>query len=210
MNITKALALKANKNSTVEHIKGIHGPPALHGIPQNQDSARMTVNVCILSAKKNLPVEAGLRDTVQDIKLIIQAKEGIAPDEFDLVFAGKALSEDRTLDSLDLLHEEATFHLVPHPKDHLSVIVDMSGRRVSLGAKLWYMVRDIKAIVGAMMSAPVMSMHMVYQGKLLEDRKILACYDIADGSVLQLVSPSAPFQTFVKEVKNKECAGRIE
>ncbi|KAI6693576.1 hypothetical protein NL676_021286 [Syzygium grande] len=227
LKITKTVALRARRDSTVKHIKasiqdkeqidersqelffggshledgkrlvdyGIHGDSTLHLILR--DSTRITVNVEISSTQKNLLVEARRQDTVRNVKLMIQAKEGIRPDEFTLVFGGKVLVEDRTLASLDLL-PEPTFHLVYHPKDDVSVIVDTSSRRVTLGAKSWYTVRDVKAIVGAMMSAQVMSSDMVYQGRQLEDHATLACYNIADGSVLQLVSPSAPFQIFVK------------
>ncbi|KAK3416657.1 hypothetical protein EUGRSUZ_H02424 [Eucalyptus grandis] len=85
------------------------------------------------------------QDTVQDVKLKIQAKEGISPDEIVLMFWGKMLAEDKNLASLDLPHEP-TFDLVVRPKDDVSVIVDMSGRRVTLGVKFWYIVAYVKAL----------------------------------------------------------------
>ncbi|KAF8015836.1 hypothetical protein BT93_H1396 [Corymbia citriodora subsp. variegata] len=186
---------------------GIHSCPTLHVFLQ--DLATITLNVQILSTQKNLQVEARNQDTVQDVKLMIQAKEGILPHEFDLIFGGKVVAQDRILASLDLL-QDRTFHLVFHPKDDVSIIVDMSSHRVPLGAKFWYTVCDVKAMVGAMMSAQVMSWHMVYQGKQLEDHKTLACYNIADGSVLQLISPyAAPFQIFVKCWNGKTVALQV-
>ncbi|KAF8015840.1 hypothetical protein BT93_H1399 [Corymbia citriodora subsp. variegata] len=118
---------------------------------------------------------------------MIQAKEGIRTDEFALVFSGKVLVEERTLASLDLL-PEPTFHLVFHPNDDVSVIVNMSGRRVTLGVKSWYTVRDVKAIVTALMSVQVTRWSKMYQGMLLEHSRTLASYNIADGSVLELVA----------------------
>ncbi|KAF8015837.1 hypothetical protein BT93_H1397 [Corymbia citriodora subsp. variegata] len=232
LKIIKTVALKAGRDSTVKHIKaliqdkeqidehsqllffggdhlgdgkrlvdyGIHSDSTLHLILQ--DSTRITVNVEIPLTQKNLRVEASCLDTVQNVKLMIQAKEGIQSDEFSLVFGGKVLAEEKTLASLDLL-PEPTFYLVFHPKDDVSVIVNMSGRRVTLGAKSWYTVRDVKAIVGALMSAQVVSLHMVYEGIFLEDHKTLTCYNIGDGSVLQMVSPYAPFQIFVKSGNGK-------
>ncbi|KAK3417281.1 hypothetical protein EUGRSUZ_H03022 [Eucalyptus grandis] len=146
-------------------------------------------------------VEARRLDTIRNVKLMIQTKEGIRFDEFALIFGGKMLAEDRTLASLDLL-PELTFHLVFHPKDDVSIIIDMSSHRVTLGAKSWYTVCDVKAIAGALMSAQLVTLHshMFYQGKLLEDHKTLACHSIADGSVLQLVFP---FQIFVKCLSGK-------
>ncbi|KAI6693686.1 hypothetical protein NL676_021396 [Syzygium grande] len=162
---------------------------------KEEDLARMKVNIQILLTPRSLLVEARNGDTVQDVKLMIQAKEGIPLDEFDLVFGLKLLAEDRTLTSLDL-QQEPTFYLVLHSKDDVSVIVDMSSCRVIIGAKFWYTVGHVKALAMAKMSALVMSLHMVYQGKQLEDHKTLASYDIVDGSVLQLVSDTTT------EVKN--------
>ncbi|KAI6693689.1 hypothetical protein NL676_021399 [Syzygium grande] len=159
------------------------------------DLARMKVNIQILLTPKSLLVEARNRDTVQDVKLMIQGKEGIPLDEFDLVCGVNLLAEDRTLVSLNL-QQEPTFYLVLHPKDDVSVFVNMSSYRVTIGAKFWYTVGHVKALAIAKMSALVMSLHMVYQGKQLEDHKTLASYDIVDGSVLQLVSDTAT------EVKN--------
>ncbi|KAK3417282.1 polyubiquitin [Eucalyptus grandis] len=218
LKIIKTTALKARRDSTVKHIKasiqdkeqidehsqllffggdhledgkrlvdyGIQGDSTLHLILQ--DSTRIIIKVEISLTQKNLLVEARQLDTIQNVKLMIQTKEGIRSDDFALVFGGKVLADDRTLASLDLL-PKTTFHLVFHPKDDVSIIVDMSSRRVTLGAKSWCTVRDVKAIAGALMSAQVMTSHMLYEGKLLEDHKTLACYNIADGSVLQLVSP---------------------
>ncbi|KAF8015839.1 LOW QUALITY PROTEIN: hypothetical protein BT93_H1398 [Corymbia citriodora subsp. variegata] len=230
LKIIKTVALKARRDSTVKHIKasiqdkeqidedsqllffggdhlkdgkrlvdyGIHSDSTLHLILQ--DSSRITVNVEIPLTQKNLRVEASHLDTVQNVKLMVQAREGIQSDEFSLVFGGEVLAEEKTLASLDWL-AEPTFHLFSIPK--MMFIVNMSARRVTLSAKSWYTVRDVKAIVGALMSAQVVSLHMVYEGMLLEDHKTLACYNIRDGSVLQMESPYAPFQIFVKTWNGK-------
>ncbi|XP_056170871.1 uncharacterized protein LOC115693420 [Syzygium oleosum] len=63
---------------------------------KEEDSARMKVNIQILLTPKSLLVEVRNRDTVQEVKLMIQAKEGIPLDEFNLVFGVKLLAEDRT------------------------------------------------------------------------------------------------------------------
>ncbi|KAI6693694.1 hypothetical protein NL676_021404 [Syzygium grande] len=64
------------------------------------DLARMKVNIQILLTPKSLLVEARNRDTVQDVKLMIQGKEGIPLDEFDL---GKQLEDHKTLASYDIV-----------------------------------------------------------------------------------------------------------
>ncbi|KAL3726341.1 hypothetical protein ACJRO7_031260 [Eucalyptus globulus] len=199
LEISKKLTIVADRNSTVEHIKaliddkekindeysmqlffggrplkeggrltdyGIYGRATIRVLLR--DLARMTVIVHIQSAQKYLLLDERNLDTVQDVKLMIQAMEGIMPDDFALFFGGETLP---------------TFYLVLNPKEHLLVFVDMSSRRVRVDAKFWFTV--------------VMSSHLVYRWEQLEDHKTLACHSIADGSILLLVSPYAPFQIFV-------------
>ncbi|KAF8020490.1 hypothetical protein BT93_G1031 [Corymbia citriodora subsp. variegata] len=165
-----------------------------------RDSVRTTVIVHMLPAQKILLFDAKTEDTIQDLKMMVQIKEGILPDDFTLFLGGERLAEERTLASLNL-PPEPTIYLVLNPKQHLSVtvIVVMSSHRVAVDAELWFTVGHVKALAIAKMSAhvQVMSSPMVYQGELLDDQKTLAYYDIADGSMLRLVSPHAPFQIFV-------------
>ena len=80
-------------------------------VPGIVSADSMQINVKMISSGETITVEAELADTVAALKVKIQEKTGILPERQTLMWGGKTLEEEKTLEEYNI-RTGATVHLV--------------------------------------------------------------------------------------------------
>lgn len=132
---------------------------------------------------KTLSLEVEPQNSMEDIKVKIQDKEGISPDQQTLVFGGIKLENGRTLGDYSI-QKESTLYLILN----IEVYMDTpNGERIELELGSDDTIAHVKDKVQVKTGVPPDQQILIFDSEKLEDSRTLSDYNIQDKSVLRLV-----------------------
>lgn len=134
------------------------------------------------TGKEATPLLVGDSDTVKNVKIEIQFKEGIPSEQQRLIFKGRRLRDEDTLKELKIQVDDRLYLAVL-----IQIFIRYRGKTTTLRVDARGTVENVKDEIQDEEDLPFDQQRLIFAGKQLFDHHKLSHYGIEEGSTLDMV-----------------------
>ncbi|KAJ5078112.1 polyubiquitin-c [Anaeramoeba ignava] len=172
----------------------------------------MKILIKTLNEEKTMSLQVGKTESIMEIKVKIEEKKAIPYQDQILIFEGKKLKDETTLDYYKI-HKESTVYLINRLKADVSLpgtifvnSLDLKPVKCEIGPN--QSVKDLKSQLKAKLGIPTKYQILIFEGKTLQNESSLIDCQIKKESTIYLINKLKNFQPlkfpiFIKPESNR-------
>ncbi|ELT97674.1 hypothetical protein CAPTEDRAFT_147724 [Capitella teleta] len=153
---------------------------------------------------KTITIDVEGSETIESVKEKINAKDGTPVERQRVIYAGKLLRNDLTVDDFDI-KRECNIQMLIFSQSFQVFVKTCTGKTITIDVDRSETIESVKEKINAKDGTPVQRQKLRYAGKFLRNDLTVDDFDIKRECTIQMLSPLPPSECVLPKVRKCVC-----